>query len=146
MFLKKVNFPTFVGGLIEGVFSSIVKSSIEQMEAYSKMIAAVAKSLQQFRDDNVTENQGRDHMVEKFPDLFEIGVDDFGESPGPRLKLRDGVDESAGAASGQNLDEVRGRQAEEHGPLRRERREGAGHRRANAARQAAPATAWRASC
>jgi hypothetical protein len=34
-------------------------------------------------------------MVEKFPDLFEIGVDDFGDSPGPRLKLRDGVDESA---------------------------------------------------
>ncbi len=31
------------------------------------MIASVAKSLQQFRDDNVTENQGRDHMVEQVP-------------------------------------------------------------------------------
>ena len=38
----------------------------------------MAKSLQQFSDDNVTENQGRDHMVEQFPDLFEIGVDEFG--------------------------------------------------------------------
>jgi hypothetical protein len=65
------------------------------MEAYTAMIASVAKSLKQFTDDNVSENQGRDHMVEKFPDLFEIGVDDFGDSPGPRLKLRDGVDESA---------------------------------------------------
>jgi hypothetical protein len=91
--MKSVNFTQFVGGLIEGVFSSIVSSSIQQMEAYSKMVEQVAKSLQQFRDDNVTENQGRDHMVERFPDVFEIGVDEFAETPGPRLKLRDGVDE-----------------------------------------------------
>src|SRR5688572_15557184 len=92
MLMKQVNFVEFVGGLIQGVFSSIVQSSIQQMEAYSKMVEQVAKSLQQFRDDNVTENQGRDHMVERFPDLFEIGEDDFGDSPGPRLKLKDGVD------------------------------------------------------
>ncbi len=95
LLLKQVKFPTFVASLIEGVFQAIVKSSIEQMEAYTAMIASVAKSLKQFTDDNVSDNQGRDHMVEKFPDLFEIGVDDFGDSPGPRLKLRDGVDESA---------------------------------------------------
>ncbi len=93
LLLKQVKFPTFVASLIEGVFHAIVKSSIEQMEAYTKMIAAVATSLKQFTDDNVTENQGRDHMVEKFPDLFEIGVDDFSDNPSPRLQLRDGVDE-----------------------------------------------------
>ena len=80
MLMKQVKFPTFVAGLIQGVFQSIVKSSIEQMEAYSKMIASVAKSLHQFTDDNVTENQGRDHMVDQFPDLFEIGTDEFGDS------------------------------------------------------------------
>jgi hypothetical protein len=95
LLMKQVNFPTFVASLIEGVFHAIVKASIEQMQAYAKMIAAVAQSLQQFRDDNVTENQGRDHMAEKFPDMFEIGVDDFSDNPQPRLKLRDGVDESA---------------------------------------------------
>jgi len=95
LLLTKVNFPTFVSGLIEGVFHAIVKSSIEQMEAYSNMVAQVAKSLESFREDNVTPNQGRDHMVEKFPDLLEIGTDDFSDSPGPRLRLRDGVDESA---------------------------------------------------
>ncbi len=95
LFLKQVNFPTFVAGLIEGVFHAIVKSSIEQMEAYSNMVGQVAKSLESFREDNVTPNQGRDHMVEKFPDLFEIGTDDFSDSPGPRLRLRDGVDDSA---------------------------------------------------
>jgi hypothetical protein len=76
------------------VFQAIVKSSIEQMEAYSSMIASVAKSLEQFMADNVSENQGRDHMVEKFPDLFEIGVDDFADTPQPRLKLKEGVEES----------------------------------------------------
>ncbi len=94
LLMKQVNFVDFVGGLIQGVFSSIVTSSIQQMEAYSKMVEQVSKSLQQFRDDNVTANQGRDHMVEKFPDLFEIGNDEFAETPGPRLKLREGVDES----------------------------------------------------
>ena len=94
LLMNKVNFVEFVGGLIQGVFSSIVTSSIQQMEAYSKMVEQVAKSLQQFRDENVTENQGRDHMVERFPGLFEIGVDDFAETPGPRLQLREGVDES----------------------------------------------------
>jgi hypothetical protein len=93
--MQKVNFTDFVGGLIQGVFSSIVQSSIQQMDAYAKMVEQVAKSLQQFRDDNVTENQGRDHMVERFPEIFEIGQDEFADTPGPRLKLRDGVDESA---------------------------------------------------
>ena len=95
LLLKQVKFPVFVASLIEGVFHAIVKSSIEQMEAYTAMIASVAKSLKQFTEDNVSPNQGRDHMVEKFPDLFEIGVDDFSDSPGPKLKLRDGVDEGA---------------------------------------------------
>ena len=93
MLMDKINFPTFVSSLIEGVFHAIVRSSIEQMEAYTAMIASVAKSLKQFTDDNVSPNQGRDHMVDKFPDLFEIGEDDMAESGEPRLKLREGVDE-----------------------------------------------------
>jgi hypothetical protein len=95
LLMKQVNFPNFVSELIRGVFQAIVKSSIEQMEAYSTMIGSVAKSLQQFRDDNVTPNQGRDHMVEMFPDAFEIGVDEFSDTPGPKLKLKEGADESA---------------------------------------------------
>ena len=91
--LREVKFPEFVGGLIQGVFQSIVTSSLEQMEAYSSMIASVAQSLDQFMKDNVSENQGRDHMVGKFPDLFDIGVDEWGDEPGPRLRLREDVDE-----------------------------------------------------
>lgn len=92
--LQAVNFPTFVASLIEGVFHAIVKSSIEQMEAYGKLVADVAKTLNQFRDENVSANQGRDHLVEQFPDLFRIDVD-TGEDgvSGPRVRVRDGVDE-----------------------------------------------------
>ncbi|MGN6153609.1 MAG: hypothetical protein ACTHOH_16630, partial [Lysobacteraceae bacterium] len=106
--LNAVNFPTFVSGLIEGVFHSIVTSSIQQMEAYAKLVADVSKSLNQFRDDNTTQNQGRDHLVEQFPDLFQLqmgggGWDDFGgfgddgsggQRPAePRVVLRDDIDE-----------------------------------------------------
>ncbi|MFP3541220.1 hypothetical protein, partial [Pseudomonas sp. SIMBA_044] len=34
----------------------------------------------------------RDHMVGQFPDLFEIGMDDSGDAPSPRVQVRDGVD------------------------------------------------------
>ncbi|MBR0692731.1 hypothetical protein [Bradyrhizobium lablabi] len=105
-FIEGVNFPEFVSGLIQGVFHSIVQSSIEQMEAYAKLVADVSKSLNQFRDDNTTDNQGRDHLVDQFPDLFELsmagGDDAFGDfggddnaPPQPKVTLRDGIDEKS---------------------------------------------------
>ncbi|TJZ76207.1 hypothetical protein [Chitiniphilus eburneus] len=112
--LSAVNFPEFVSGLINGVFHSIVGSSIEQMEAYAKLVADVSKSLNQFRDENTTANQGRDHLVEQFPDVFQISMDsggfggDFGgfgsddgqpaPPPGPRVTIREGVDEKQALA------------------------------------------------
>jgi hypothetical protein len=103
--VQGVNFPGFVSGLIQGVFHSIVDSSIQQMEAYGKLVADVSKSLNQFRDDNTTDNQGRDHLVDQFPDLFQLstGEDDpfgsFGSDSSapaqPRVVLREGVDEKS---------------------------------------------------
>jgi hypothetical protein len=97
--LQKVNFPDFCAKLIQGVFHAIVQSSIEQMEAYGKLVASVSKSLNQFRDENVSDNQGRDHLVEQFPDMFKLGTSDGGDFMGtsgggqPRVQLKDGVDE-----------------------------------------------------
>jgi hypothetical protein len=100
--MQAVNFPAFVTGLINGVFDSIVTSSIQQMEAYAKLVADVSKSLSAFRDENTTPNQGRDHLVDQFPDIFEITTDtgDFGgfgdegqQSGGPRVAVRQDVDE-----------------------------------------------------
>jgi hypothetical protein len=103
--LQAVNFPEFVSGLIKGVFHAIVQSSIEQMEAYGRLVADVAKTLNQFRDENVSANQGRDHLVDQFPDLFQVDIDtgDFGEGGGPRVRMRDGVDEDAAVKRVNNM-------------------------------------------
>jgi len=92
-FLQAVSFPSFVSQLIEGVFHSIVKSSIEQMEAYGKLVQSVALTLNQFRDENTTDNQGKDHLVDQFPDFFKMDIDTGEEGAQPRVRLKDGVDE-----------------------------------------------------
>lgn len=90
-FVAEVDFPVFVRDLINSVFEAIVTSSIEQMEAYGELMASVAKSLDQFLEDNVSEEQGRDWLATTFPDLFELD-----REPGcdgkPCLRVRDGVD------------------------------------------------------
>jgi hypothetical protein len=101
--VQGINFPGFVSGLIEGVFHSIVKSSIEQMEAYGKLVADVSKSLNQFRDENTTSNQGRDHLIEQFPDIFQLqlpgegfgggGFGDENASQEPKVVLREDINQ-----------------------------------------------------
>jgi len=103
--VKGLDFPGFVSGLVQGVFHSIVDSSIQQMEAYGQLVANVSKSLNQFRDDNPTDNQGRDQLVDQFPDLFVLstgGDDAFGDfgsdgstPPQPRVVLREDIDEKS---------------------------------------------------
>lgn len=97
-FVKQVNFVEFVSGLIDGVFNSIVTSNIQQMEAYAKMVSDVSKSLNDFRDENVGNDQGQDHLLDQFPDVFDIGVDGFSGSGQPKLRLRDDVDQDSALA------------------------------------------------
>ena len=99
--MKQVDFPKFVSSLVEGVFHAIVESSMQQMEAYGKLVASVSQTLNQFKDENVTDNQGRDQLVDQFPDLFKLGTSDGSDFMGssssgqPRVQLKDGVDETA---------------------------------------------------
>jgi hypothetical protein len=76
--VKKVDFPLFVSGLIQGVFQAIVDSSIQQMHAYGELVANVAKTVDQFAQDNITMNNSRDWLQSKFPD--KLGVDTTGLS------------------------------------------------------------------
>ena len=87
--VANVDFPGFVSGLIDGVFNSIVSSSIKQMEAYGELVKNVSKSVDQYMKDNVTENQARDYLAECYPDHLEVDI--AGESP--RLKPRENADE-----------------------------------------------------
>jgi hypothetical protein len=70
--VKKVDFPMFVSGLIQNVFQAIVDSSIKQMRAYGELLANVAKTVDQFAQDNITPNNARDWLVQSFPDDLEI--------------------------------------------------------------------------
>ncbi|MEQ9258878.1 MAG: hypothetical protein RIG84_07245 [Roseovarius sp.] len=80
-----VDFPNFVAGLIEGVFNAIVQTSIQQMEAYAAMVGNVAKTVDQYMADNVTEEQAKDQLVSEQPDLFTQDL----SSRQPTLKPRE---------------------------------------------------------
>jgi hypothetical protein len=88
--IKAVNFPAFVSGLIDGVFNAIVTASIKQMDAYTKLVANVAKSVDDYMKDNITENSARDYLVQKYPDQFEI--DTSGDKP--QVKPKEGADDT----------------------------------------------------
>ncbi|KUZ71619.1 hypothetical protein WI40_13385 [Burkholderia ubonensis] len=86
--VTSINFPKFVAGLIDGVFNAIVTASIKQMEAYVELVANVSKSVDQFMKDNVTENNARDYLTSKYPNVFELDV----SGDKPAVKPRDGLD------------------------------------------------------
>jgi hypothetical protein len=70
--LNAVAFPTFVADLIKGTFQAIVDASIQQMEAYGNLLSNVAKTVDQFMSDNITDNQARDYIVSRYPEHFKI--------------------------------------------------------------------------
>ncbi|MDB5899551.1 MAG: hypothetical protein JWP41_3153 [Ramlibacter sp.] len=85
--VNTVDFPAFVGGLIQNVFQAIVTASMQQMEAYGKLLKAVAQTVDQFAQDNISQNNARDWLAEKYPDLLTVETDGE-ENAGPRLALR----------------------------------------------------------
>ncbi len=84
--VNEVDFPAFVGGLIQNVFVTIVHTSIEQMRAYAELVANVAKSAEEYMNENIGVGQGRDYLVDRFPDLLDVDVDENGNS---RLRQKD---------------------------------------------------------
>jgi hypothetical protein len=85
--LKAVEFPTFVADLIRGTYNAIIDASIKQMEAYAELVANVAKTVDQFMSDNITDNQARDYLAGQYPAHFR--VDTTGDAP--VLTVRDGA-------------------------------------------------------
>lgn len=83
--LNAIQFPVFVADLIKGTFNAVVSASIQQMEAYGKLLANVAKTVDQFMSDNITDNQARDYLAQSFPEHFKVEVEDGS----PRVKARE---------------------------------------------------------
>jgi hypothetical protein len=88
--VKGVDFPKFVAGLIDGVFNAIVDSSIKQMEAYAELLKNVSKSVDQYMKDNVSKNQARDYLSNRYPDFVELDLN--GDKP--KAKTKQGHDEN----------------------------------------------------
>lgn len=87
--VKSVDFPEFVSGLIQGVFQAIVDASIQQMEAYGELLAATAKTVDQFARDHFSDDHAREQIANRYPSLLVIEKSDQGS----RLKAREGVDD-----------------------------------------------------
>ena len=82
--LNAIAFPTFVADLIKGTFNAVVDASIQQMEAYTKLLENVAKTVDQFMAENITDNQARDHLVQGYPEHFRLEVG----NDGPRVRVK----------------------------------------------------------
>jgi hypothetical protein len=88
--IQKIDFPKFVSDLVHGTFAAIVDSSIKQMQAYADLVKNVAKSVDQYMKDNVSENQARDYLVDKYPNHLELSTD----GQAPQVQPKQGADES----------------------------------------------------
>lgn len=65
-----LDFPSFVSGLINGVFGAIVNVSIRQMEAYAELMSHATSSVSDFAADKITVSMARAELVTMFPHLF----------------------------------------------------------------------------
>jgi hypothetical protein len=85
-----VDFPEFVSGLVEGVFTSIVDSSIRQMQEYGKLLEAVVMSVNQFKNDHIAPRDARQDVLDRFPGFFEMEDTEDGEG---RLAAKSDLDD-----------------------------------------------------
>ena len=70
--VETVDFPQFVSGLIHGVFQAIVDASIQQMEAFGDLLAATAKSVDEFANDHIADDQAREQIASRFPSIVRL--------------------------------------------------------------------------
>ncbi|HET7503908.1 MAG TPA: hypothetical protein VFK02_22960, partial [Kofleriaceae bacterium] len=98
--VQAVDFPKFVASLVQGVFRAIVEASIQQMQAFSELLAATSKSVDQFAGENITDSQARDYVANRHPESVRIDTD------GERARLRPAGDDAPGVGQHYGLDDV----------------------------------------
>ncbi|MGL4321624.1 MAG: hypothetical protein ACRCS3_12235 [Paracoccaceae bacterium] len=82
--LGAVAFPEVTASLIQGTFQAIVDSSIQQMEAYSRLLAETAKTVDQFMADNISDDMAKDHLTSNYSDIFAKDL----SSGSPQMTVR----------------------------------------------------------
>ena len=86
--VNEIDFPGFVSQLVHGTFDAIVDAAIRQMESYSSLVSAVAKTVDQFTDENVTPNQARDYLTSRYPADVMLLQPDGAERTEPQVAPR----------------------------------------------------------
>ncbi|MFH1465890.1 MAG: hypothetical protein ABIO70_15995 [Pseudomonadota bacterium] len=90
--VQAVDFPKFVSGLVQGVFQAIVDASIQQMEAYGELMAAVSKSVGQFAEDHISDAQARDFIANRNPRQVVV----VNTPEGARLQANPAAEDTSG--------------------------------------------------
>jgi carbon monoxide dehydrogenase subunit G len=83
-----VDFTSFVSGLINGTFRSIVDATAQQVREYADLVASISKSVDDFSRDNVSANQVRDYLAQRHPADLEVVLPAPGRPGSPRLMPR----------------------------------------------------------
>ena len=86
--VNEIDFPGFVSQLVHGTFDAIVDAAIRQMESYSSLVSAAAKTVDQFTDENVTPNQARDYLTSRYPGDVMLLQPDGAERTEPQVAPR----------------------------------------------------------
>jgi hypothetical protein len=103
--LRAIAFPTFVADLIRGTFDAITRTNIQQMEAFSELLRNVSKTVDDFMQDNVSDEQAHGWLAEKYPSHLTmrggkaVPRSNTGDLPAPdfqrELNVSASLDESA---------------------------------------------------
>lgn len=86
--VDEIDFPGFVAQLVHGTFDAIVDASIRQMESYSELVSACAKTVEEFTETNVTPNQARDWLAARYPGDVALLLPDGAERSEPQVVPR----------------------------------------------------------
>lgn len=97
--LRAISFPSFVADLIKGVFNAILDATQTQMGAFTEMLDAVAKTVDQFETENISNAEAEQWLVQRYPRhlRMESGSD------GPRAVPTDADEPPAGIRNTLNL-------------------------------------------
>lgn len=72
---KTVDFPAFVSQLVTGVFSSVVQSSIKQMQSYQDLLQSVARSADAYASEQIPDASARSYLMTQMPGQLATGED-----------------------------------------------------------------------
>jgi hypothetical protein len=91
-FMREVDFPGFVEDLLKAVFDANLKVTLDQMEAYQKLLKAATESVSKFVNA-IDDTAAFGYLAENQSDDFNLGMsdekDEFGQNK-PILTTKDG--------------------------------------------------------